>query len=127
MRGNHTVFNESFATGTLEKIRCTGKEEREPDKDIPSTQRIHIKTCSRIIAKRKYGMPLPIKEISSNITVGSHVLLHLILDAITYSFKVTLDCGIHYDLGFLSLRLCSSSIILWQRPLSNFIQDVVIV
>jgi hypothetical protein len=126
IRGNHTVFNESFTTGTLKKIRCAGKEERKPDKDIPSTQRIHIETCSRIVAERKHSMPLPMEEISSNITVGSHVLLHLVLDTFAYSFEVSLDCGIHCGLGFLSFHLCSRSVILWRRPLSNFIQDIII-
>jgi hypothetical protein len=37
-----TVFNEVFTTATLEKIGCTREEERKPDKDIPSTERIHI-------------------------------------------------------------------------------------
>ena len=36
------MFNETFITDTLKKVRGARKEERKPDKDIPSTQRIHI-------------------------------------------------------------------------------------
>jgi len=119
------MFNEAFTTGTFKEIGCTRKAERKPDKDIPSTERIHIETCSQIVAESKDSMLLPVEEISSNVTAGSHVLLHLILDAFEYSFEVSLDCGIHCSLGFVSLRLRSGSIILWQRPLSNFFQNII--
>jgi hypothetical protein len=120
------VFNETFTTGTLEKIGCTGKEEGKPDKDIPSTQRIHVETCSRIVTESKHGVPLPVKKVSSNVALGSHMFLYLILDTFAHSFEVSSDCGIDYGLGFLSLHPCSSSIILRHRPLSNFIEDVII-
>jgi hypothetical protein len=120
------VFNKAFTAGTLQRIRSTGKKERKPNKDISSTKRIHVKTCSRIVAESKNSMLLPVKEISSNVTVRSHVLLYLILNTFAYGFEVSLDCGIHRGLGFVSLHLCNSSIILRQRPLSNFIQNIII-
>jgi hypothetical protein len=58
------MFNETFTTGTLKEIRCTRKEERKPDEDIPSTERIHVEARSRIITESKDSMFLPVKEVS---------------------------------------------------------------
>lgn len=121
-----TVFNEVFTTATLKEIRCTRKNERKPDKDIPSAERIHIETRSRIITKSKNGMFLSVKKVPSTIAFGPHVLLDLVFDAFAYSFEVLMNCRIRRSLSLMSLHLCRSGIILWQRPLSNFIQNIII-
>ena len=124
MRGQLTVFNEVFTTCTFKRIWRARKEKRKPDENIPSTQRIYIETFNRIIAEGKHGMFLPVKKISSSITIGSLVLLYLILDTFAHSFEVSFDSRIRRSLGFVRLYPCSSSIILRHRPLSNFIQNI---
>ena len=118
---NFTMLDETSTTGTLKELRRTRKEEWEPDEDIPSAKRVNVQARSGIITKGKDSMLRSMKKVSPNVTFGSSVLLHLILDTLLHSFEVTVDGRIWLGLRFVTLNFSSGSIILWQWPLSNFI------